>query len=65
MNDTGYWKGKPCHSIPVAHTEDGKTWCATHYTVALHNPERFANAQRTYERKMAARAALTKEASRG
>lgn len=41
---SGYWRGYPCHSVPVDFVK-GKPYCALHCYTAANEPERFEKAR--------------------
>lgn len=53
---TGYWRGKLCGSNAVGYV-NGLPYCATHSYVATHDPDRFAKARKSWDRKMEKRRA--------
>lgn len=46
---SGYWKGYSCGAVPVAKFK-GKSYCATHRTIAEIAPGRFEKALASYAR---------------
>ena len=50
VRTSGYWRGYPCGAEPVA-MFDGKWYCASHCTTAMHSPHKFAEARKSQIRK--------------